>query len=408
MKALFLSFFLFLSALSVSAADIYVNTSGQPGTYLTIQAAVTAATAGDRIFVSPYGFYNETVSINKSLTIASSVSGVKFFNDGSYTITGAPGQRVVIIGAVATGSMSGLTGTATVINRSVVYFVDCEASVIQTNQDGQEGNILFCKTSSSISIRYGKVIGCETLTNQIYVNDEPNIGIGDTIYVIGNRCWRLNWNNDDQYAYIANNYVNNTGTSGNSYAVRLQKMYYNSTNNNLFLNNTVLFKSVLCDYGGIWPTNGLNWSNLIVANNYVYYGNSGSSTCQNSLWPGVTTPTGSPPKCYYNIGAAQNGVAAQFWGASNNINYQFQTEQTIDDETGAVLSALAIDAGMPSIDNYDIDLTRNNIGTYGGPHSYENYFNQAAGSARVFHLDIPFEIWSGTTPSVKAEATHTK
>jgi hypothetical protein len=57
---------------------------------------------------------------------------------------------------------------------------------------------------------------------------------------------------------------------------------------------------------------------------------------------------------------------------------------------------------------YDIDLTRNDIGTFGGPYSIDNYWNTANGRARVYELNMPFEIWNGSTPSIKAEGIHIK
>ena len=53
-------------------------------------------------------------------------------------------------------------------------------------------------------------------------------------------------------------------------------------------------------------------------------------------------------------------------------------------------------------------MTINDIGTYGGPYSIDNYINTTNGKARIYDLDIPFEIWSGQTPTVKAKGVHTK
>ena len=38
----------------------------------------------------------------------------------------------------------------------------------------------------------------------------------------------------------------------------------------------------------------------------------------------------------------------------------------------------------------------------------DNYINNTNGKARIYDLDIPFEIWSGQTPTVKAKGAHTK
>ena len=53
-------------------------------------------------------------------------------------------------------------------------------------------------------------------------------------------------------------------------------------------------------------------------------------------------------------------------------------------------------------------MSINDLGTYGGPYSIDNYINNTNGKARIYDLDIPFEIWSGQTPTVKAKGAHTK
>jgi hypothetical protein len=57
-------------SLTLNAADLYVNNSGQAGTYTTVSAAVAAAAANDRIFVSPYANYIENIVITQNLTKA--------------------------------------------------------------------------------------------------------------------------------------------------------------------------------------------------------------------------------------------------------------------------------------------------------------------------------------------------
>ena len=70
-----------------------------------------------------------------------------------------------------------------------------------------------------------------------------------------------------------------------------------------------------------------------------------------------------------------------------------------------VKSSEKINGGKNQINFYDIDMTQNNIGTYGGPHSWDNYWSSSTGKARVYHLDFPFEIWTGQ-PNIRAEAVH--
>ena len=53
-------------------------------------------------------------------------------------------------------------------------------------------------------------------------------------------------------------------------------------------------------------------------------------------------------------------------------------------------------------------MTINFIFNLFGPYSIDNYINTTNGKSRIYDLDIPFEIWSGQTPTVKAKGVHTK
>jgi len=78
------------------------------------------------------------------------------------------------------------------------------------------------------------------------------------------------------------------------------------------------------------------------------------------------------------------------------------------DAMGRCTDPYAVDQGSPALEYYDIDLTRSDRGTFGGPYSIDNYTNTATGKARVYELEMPFEIWTGQTPAVKAKGVHTK
>ena len=86
-----------LAIFQLSAADIYVNQSGQAGTYLTISDAVAAASDGDNIYISPIAEYIEDVTIDKSLTFASAETTNDYFVEGSMTVVGAPNRDVRFI-----------------------------------------------------------------------------------------------------------------------------------------------------------------------------------------------------------------------------------------------------------------------------------------------------------------------
>ena len=389
---------------SANAADIYVNNSGQPGTWPTITLALAAAAPNDRIFVSPYGAYVENITIVQNVTLTSAVPGTLFNLVGTTTVIGNSNMDVRIIGCEASAGITVNVGAATLANKADVYIVDCNYPAI-TAQDFIVTHILFCDVYD-ITIRHGEIRGCTGGT--FTIADGPNAGVGDTAFVVGNIFIRLHWQNDDNYFYIANNRIVTTTQS----AVVLNNWHYSTVNKNLFINNT-------CQNN--WNTSsttvGLGctilfqdnnnrsniefWNNLI--NNLASY--TGQSYCINEP-TNVVTGSGQMQSYYNYFDSPINGTTMAH--VIESVAGGWTTEATPFDADGRGTNAIAIDAGSPSIQYYDIDLTRNDRGTFGGPYSIDNYLAPLSGNARVYDLNMPFEIWSGQTPQVKAESTHMK
>ena len=104
-------------------------------------------------------------------------------------------------------------------------------------------------------------------------------------------------------------------------------------------------------------------------------------------------------------GVAFNSV----FNSLSYYNYLIDDSQcSFNNTTGKITSGTGINQGNNSIEYYDIDMTRNDMGTYGGPNSWENFHNTANGKARIFNLDVPSEVWMGQTPNLKADAVHQK
>ena len=388
MKNLILLFALIGSYTTLKAADIHVNNSGTAGTYTTISAGLTAAAANDRVIVSSYGIYTENLSITKNVTLTSSVSGVPFTLIGNITITGIPNMEVRIIGCEASSNLSFAGGTATLTDKADVYVVSSSFSSISLSNDFCIGHVLFCSKTSA-NIKHGEVRGCMDM-KAISISDGSASGIGDTVFIVGNVCESIYWSNDDHYFYIANNSV--VAPAGNGYekALTINDGFNSATNKNMLVNN--YFESEHYRTTGTAvitstaPANVEIW-NCIIANPRSNYG----------IYTDVAI------KMYASIVSSKFGTISMLLGSS-----EVGTAMPTVDQYGRSLSASAVDKGAPNLENYDIDLTRNDIGTFGGPFSIDNYINTATGKARVYHLDIPFEIWSGQTPQVKAKSVHTK
>jgi hypothetical protein len=393
MKKLFLLGIL-LKVVGVNAADLYVNNSGQAGTYTTISAAITAAAANDRIFVSPYGVYSENLIIAKSLTITSAVANTRFSVVGSVTVTSAPNQDVVIIGGEFSGGVTGNTGTATLAVKGNLTVSDCKIGSLTTS-DFIKSKVLFSDILGTANIRHGSIIGSQIGT--ITIQDGPNAGVGDTLCITGNKVIssNLNWSNNDNYFAFSNNFIKG--------AIFITTFQYSTSIKNVISNNTLSGDSGSNSIYG----NGLrligfpnaNMSNIEIFNNlFIGMGTDigcGSGTCNNFI---------GAAKFYYNI---YNNVQP-FSGFSAVVGNISNPGNITVDLFGKSINELVVNQGSPALQHYDIDLTRNDMGTFGGPYSIDNYWNTATGRARVYDLTMPFEIWNGSTPSIKAEGTHIK
>jgi len=399
MKKTLLSAITLLCAVHTSfAADIYVNNSGQPGTWSTITLALAASAPNDRIFVSPYGAYTENLTISKNLTIASAVSGTTVNVVGNVTIVGIANMQLQIIGFEFSSTITAQTGSASLSGYSDIYIVGCKASGI-SGQAFNRMHILYCQMpSTSITFLDGDVRGSTFL--DLTVNDGPNAGIGDTTFIIGNSFRRLIWGNDDNYMFVANNYI---FYNANSYAMYFTKTHFNSLVTNTIRNNTIRSIGTTNANTAVRFINtaGLNWGNVVFYNN-ILSNSFAACGCGVVIGSCLVTVAANKPVFYYNnlenfTDFFGQNIAGNVTGATGTV-----------DALGRATGTNQIDQGSPSLEYYDIDLTRNDMGTFGGPYSIDNYMNTADGKARVYDLNMPFEIWSGSTPQVKAEATHIK
>jgi len=188
MKKLLLSLAMAFGAINSGfAADLYVNNSGQSGTYTTIQAAINAASTGDNIYVSPLNSYQESLSITKSIRIASSVSGSRIIVTQNIKISPLANILVELIGIEGTSViLDSQTSTLGPNSRGKAIITDCSFHDVDLNTDYLTLLVVKCSLSGTLTGRHGKVIG-NTITEKLVINDEPNIGIGDSIIIKANQ-----------------------------------------------------------------------------------------------------------------------------------------------------------------------------------------------------------------------------
>lgn len=419
---------LFAISLTATAADVKVDKTGAiAGSVTTISAAITAAVDGDRIVIFSNGLiYNENLTINKSLTILCAAEGEYFFLSGNITITPLNGREITIVGMHENGNVAS-GGVNPVGARCVVNIVDCEiAGTVTFNQDGYDVNLLYNYIWQNTQLRYGKVIanklGNETTDGGVIYGflsitaESASYGVGDTLFVIANRMLKTDnlgsgsifmFDNPNLRYYIANNSIR-TGTSGstqytvNQTAVNIVSCYLTDSTN-VFINNycSAVETGGSCSGAttfGCVILKGIKTENF--ANNLLKNRYGSSYGC------GALAMRGDY-NYFDSYRAYPSASDNNLFSSSGNVPI------TYDYATGKVTAGVGgINTAKPGVAYTDIDLTRGDIGPWGGPWTQENYWdtnNPQGGRARVFLLSMPSNVYSLTTPvSIKANATHTK
>ena len=439
MKKLLLTLAMAFGAINSGfAADLYVNNSGQSGTYTTIQTALNVASSGDRIFVSPYGIYSEDLTISKSITIAPSIEGSNIVLNGKITFWPFASDVINIIGISATKcDLTTNTISATVNTKATINITSCTFSNdIDLDNDAIVVNTYF-SSFRNLFLIYGNSFANRGAS--IYYYDGPNTVIGDTSLVIANLLTgSIDYRNNDFYYRISNNRCN---------SLFIRNAVYNSNINNYITNNWVNDDRI--NSNSIYfqfLTPGDNFSNVIVSGNVVHTIHDDSdpineqtqiiSTHSNSA---ITLSSSNSPVVFYNTHLAsthrmdktpdreiwrnKNGVTGSLNEGYNSLLVERNTSMNgYLDYSGTIYvfkhllpsdkSKVAdleyfVDLNAPTTEYYDIDLTRGDLGPWGGPYSWDNYWDSATGNARIININLPSEIWPGQTVNLKAEAVHT-
>jgi hypothetical protein len=134
-------------------------------------------------------------------------------------------------------------------------------------------------------------------------------------------------------------------------------------------------------------------ANVQLLNNLCY-----STTSNVTLYGVYTSNTTGQPLISHNYINAVNASAANICTVSfnNELNYTSTTANAYGtiDTWGRAASGNAnlINKGNYLGQYYDIDLTRNDIGTYGGPYSIDNYLAGGVSKGKVLFIDIQHQL----------------
>lgn len=402
MKTIFASL-LVLFAFNANSRVLVVKEYGVNATYSTIAAALSASLDNDTIVVydKPSGQpWLENITIIKNLTFLHPNQGTRFKVPGEITIVPKAGMDLYFIGWDLNGKSITATSTgstATITNRAKITVTDCiNVANINLNIDCLESRVFYNQTNitGNISFRHGLVVA-NVISGGIYVDPEGTIAAqNDSILIIGNKS-RWCRVSTQEAGLIANNYFanDNANTSWSTLPGQgntLLLLYHNQSESATFsiVNNTIVnagtssssHRMGIVFNGFGLMTNVKILNNLIIASAGATYG----------IWNYPTASTIGIPFISHNFINAGN--ITNFSGI-NELNYTTPFEGSIDAWGRAVSgSNQLINKGNYLGEYYDIDLTRNDIGTYGGPYTIDNYLTSGNGKGKVLYINIKHQL----------------
>lgn len=409
-------------ALPTFAADLIVEESGVSPLYGTIQDAVNAASAGDRIFVKNKSGnvpYTENVTIDKPIELLPYADNGQFIVFGNYTITpnglnfSAVNNSVRIIGMLNQSGSVSATANNTTGNAIEISVLGSQLNSGSITITGTElvsrvsGNWL---QSGSVTVREATVAG-NLINGDINVNDAGGSNhLGDTLYIIGNRlatnvggvaAGNIAWNNNDHYCHIANNFVRSNVTGGLIYVGSV----LTGSGDNLIVNNSLETDSPAANPGIEIAASVPVGCRLKIENNGLHDGHSGEGGNEFALDFSGGVAAGALVEANYNVQEGfEDGlanVAPATVPQTGNVNAPATWDAS--NVTGEYTTAEAVNAGNPAGEYTDHDLSRNDVGVAGGSYNYNNFWPILTGGARVFIVKTPRLATPSSTISAEAE-----
>ena len=254
-----------------------------------------------------------------------------------------------------------------------------------------------------ITLRHGLAVANNLSLGGITVRQESsNAAQNDSIIIVGNKS-KWCYVDTKEAGLIANNYFQNYASGyysnfqpgvGNA----LMIAGHNPAASAIFgvYNNTII-NGFNKTYGGTSLSLGFNNSTL---SNVQLVNNLCVSNHDNGTTNGVfaNNSTGQPLISHNYINAVGAAAAVNICNVSfnNELNYTSTTSNAYGtiDTWGRAASGNTnlINKGNYLGQYYDIDLTRNDIGTYGGPYSIDNYLAGGVSKGKVLFIDIQHQL----------------
>ena len=437
MKKLLLTFSAVLFTASVFAGNLLVKEYGVNGTYSTIQDAINAAQDGDTIIVfnKPSGqYWLEDLVISKEVFLENSDANQRFNQlDGNIEIQPQDGKKMFFLGI---DLMSGHKiysngGASDPVNRCEINIIDCSIGEAEFADNNLHMRILDSDIST-VSFKYGIMAG----NNGTYLTISDDGGnSNDSIVIIGNVGYGATISTSHPLR-ILNNYFtsHNTGSGTSNFthcgcnndcdnvgyesAALLINSASGSQKNVISNNSFYIYENVTSTQVNTGYCQGNYQYQTMYSHNYgvgIKVNYNSNFEIYNNVFDGDGSsynksiiPNGGSGTPFVSHNYVETGVQNINIPTNNEFNGQGVSLST--DGTGKA-SGTPVDGGIYLGQYNDIDLTRNDAGTYGGPYSIDNHHgimaNPSGGKASVHFIEIPHFLTQPGTIELKG-GSHTK
>jgi hypothetical protein len=440
MKKLLLTFSAVLFTASVFAGNLLVKEYGVNGTYSTIQDAINAAQDGDTIIVfnKPSGqYWLENLVISKEVFLENSDANQRFNQlDGNIEIQPQGGKKMFFLGI---DLMSGhriysSNSVADSLVRCEINIMDCSMGEAEFADNNLHMRILDSDITT-VTFRYGIMAG----NNGTYLTISDDGGnSNDSIVIVGNVGYGATISTSHPLRILNNYFISHntgSGSSNNSTcgcnnncnnpgyegAAALLINSASGSHKNIIANNTFFLKESVSSQGNVFTgyCNGnrhntmytydygvgikVNYNAEFEIYNNVFDGDGSSYAPHKSI---ISNGGSGTPFVSHNY--VESGIDNIAIPTNNEYNAQ-GVSLSIDGNGKA--SGAPVDGGIYLGQYNDIDLTRNDAGTYGGPYSIDNYHgimaNPSGGKASVHFIEIPHFLTQPGAIELKG-GSHTK
>lgn len=383
--------------------DRIVQQNGPVGTYASIGAAVTAAVDGDQIIINNRTDllpWIENITINKSLTFLCAADNQQFWVEGTYTIVMADNRNIIINGMRNTSGAIAQSGSTPVFRTNVTIV---QSEIVGTINFSSSGiNLLLSNTKGRmVYFTYGKIYGNDLQNLVLYtdatVSEDINQIVGNRFGIIATAVGNsVSITSQSQYLFFSNNYCYNSNSDDACSITGLKSGAVGNRIVNCTFQQALSGENPSLNYSAVALRLNFSGGTLTVENSSMGGHYNGSTVGANAITQqnGAANTTFTYNMFYNPYGSspyvtAPSGTLANFVNsaATNNVNAD-----------GSSSSAATVNAGNPLNDYLDLDLSRNDIGCFGGSYSRENFWPMVnTQSSRVIYLTTPRVVNQGGT-----------